>query len=73
MKRDLKKDIATGMDAYSRIQKRIAGFLVENWNEIPLLSIETIAKQTGVSTATITRFVRKFDFRGCYDFKDRIK
>lgn len=73
MKRDLKKEIDDGMDSYSRIQKRIAGFLVDNWNEIPLLSIEVIAKQTGVSTATITRFVRKFDFRGFYDFKDKIK
>lgn len=73
MKRDLKKEINSSMEDYSRIQKRIAAFLVENWNEIPLLSIEAIAKETGVSTATITRFVRRFNFRGFYDFKDKIK
>ncbi len=70
---DLKDKIRNGIDSYSRIQKKLAYFLVENWNEIPLMSIEPIAKETGVSTATITRFFRRFNFKGFYDFKESIK
>lgn len=73
MKNHLKERMRKDMDTYSRIQKKLAAFLVEKWNEIPLMSIETISRETGVSTATITRFVRKFQYRGFYDFKEAIK
>jgi DNA-binding MurR/RpiR family transcriptional regulator len=73
METDVKEQIHSAINSYSRIQKKLAVFLVDNWNEIPLMSIETISKETGVSTATITRFVRKFDFKGFYDFKEHIK
>jgi DNA-binding MurR/RpiR family transcriptional regulator len=72
-KKDLKEIIRSGISDYSRIQKKLASFLVENWNEIPLMSIESIAKETGVSTATVTRFFRRFDFKGFLDFKDSLK
>ncbi len=72
-KKSLKDQIRENTDSYSRIQKKLATFLLENWAEIPLTSIEHIAKETGVSTATISRFARIFDFKGFYDFKDKIK
>ena len=55
------------------MQKRLANFLVDNWSEIPMLSIEKIAEKSGVSMATITRFTRKLSCRGFYDFKDQVK
>jgi DNA-binding MurR/RpiR family transcriptional regulator len=73
MKNQLKERMRKDMDTYSRIQKKLAVFLVDKWNEIPLMSIESISKETGVSTATITRFVRRFRFKGFYDFKEEIK
>jgi DNA-binding MurR/RpiR family transcriptional regulator len=73
MKKELKDQVNSAMGSYSRIQKKLAIFLVDNWNEIPLMSIETISRETGVSTATITRFVRRFKFKGFYDFKEKIK
>ncbi|MCP5106690.1 MAG: MurR/RpiR family transcriptional regulator [bacterium] len=72
-KKCLKDQIEEKSGMYSRIQKKLATFLMEYWNEIPLMSIEHIAKETGVSTATISRFARIFDFKGFYDFKDDIK
>lgn len=61
------------MEGLSRIQKKLAVFLVDHWSEIPLLSIEYISRETGVSTASITRFSRCFGFKGFYDFKEKIK
>lgn len=72
-KKDLRKEVQKRSETYSRIQKKLATFLTEHWTEIPLLSIEHISRETGVSTATISRFARLFGFKGFYDFKDEIK
>jgi DNA-binding MurR/RpiR family transcriptional regulator len=73
MNQELRNEIRQNLDEYSRIQKKLAVFLVEYWNEIPLMSIEYISQETGVSMATIIRFVRKFNFKGFYEFKEKIK
>lgn len=70
---DLKEKIRENLSSYSRIQKKLAVYLIDHWNEIPLVSIEHISRETGVSTASITRFTRRFDFKGFYDFKEFIK
>jgi DNA-binding MurR/RpiR family transcriptional regulator len=72
-KKSLKDEVQENTENYSRIQKKLAVFLLEHWNEIPLMSIEHISKETGVSTATISRFARIFGFKGFYDFKDKLK
>lgn len=73
MSQELRNKIRSNIDDYSRIQKKLAVFLGEYWNEIPLMSIEYISQETGVSMATIIRFVRKFNFKGFYEFKEKIK
>lgn len=69
----LQEHIKKNTEFCSRIQKKLGVYLLEHWNEIPLMSIEHISKETGVSTATISRYARQFDFRGFYDFKEKIK
>ena len=73
MTQQLRQRIAEGMKDYSRIQKRLAAFLIEFWNDIPLMSIEQIAHRSGVSMATVTRFVRRFGFSGFFQFKSDIR
>jgi DNA-binding MurR/RpiR family transcriptional regulator len=73
MSRDLQDEIKANVAKFSRIQKRLANFLIDNWTEIPMLSIEKIAEKSGVSMASITRFTRKLSCRGFYDFKSQVK
>ena len=73
MKRNLREEITKAMGSFSRTQKRLANFLVDNWAEIPLLSIEDIAGKSGVSMASITRLSRKLAFDGFHDFKNQVK
>jgi DNA-binding MurR/RpiR family transcriptional regulator len=73
MKANLHEEIKKSMGNFSRTQKRLANFLLDNWSEIPLLSIEAIAKKSGVSMASITRLTRKLSCKGFYDFKIQIK
>jgi DNA-binding MurR/RpiR family transcriptional regulator len=61
------------MGSFSRTQNHLANFLLDNWSEVPLLSIATIAKKSGVSMASITRMTRKLACKGFYDFKSQIK
>jgi DNA-binding MurR/RpiR family transcriptional regulator len=69
----LREEIKNGMGAFSRTQKRLANYLLDNWAEIPLLSIEAIAEKSGVSTASITRLTRRLSCRGFHDFKNLVK
>jgi len=73
MKRNLREEITKAMGSFSRTQKRLANFLVDNWAEIPLLSIEDIAGKSGVSMASITRLSRKLACGGFHDFKKQVK
>lgn len=73
MKRNLREEIKKGMGGFSRTQKRLANFLLDNWAEIPLLSIESIAEKSGVSMASITRLTRRLACKGFHDFKDQVK
>lgn len=73
MSRNLQDEIKANVEKFSRIQKRLANFLIDNWTEIPMLSIEKIAEKSGVSMASITRFTRKLSCRGFYDFKSQVK
>ncbi|MBN2345219.1 MAG: MurR/RpiR family transcriptional regulator [Candidatus Aminicenantes bacterium] len=73
MKRNLRAEITKGMAGFSRTQKRLAGVLLDNWAEIPLLSIEGIAERAGVSTASITRLTRKLSCKGFHDFKIQVR
>ncbi len=69
----LKKQIEEGLEHYSRLQKKLASFLIDRWDEVPLMAITDIAGETGLSTASVSRFTRQFGFKGFYDFKERIR
>ena len=73
MKRNLREEISRGMGGFSRTQQRLANFLIDNWAEIPLLSIEAIAQKSNVSTATITRLTRELSCKGFLDFKNQVR
>jgi len=73
MNNNFQDEIKKSVTKFSRVQKRLANFLLENWAEIPLMSIEKIAEKSGVSMASITRFTRKLSCQGFYDFKNQVK
>ena len=73
MKRNLRDEMRKEMGGFSRTQQRLANFLVDNWAEIPLLSIEAIALRSNVSMATITRLTRKLACKGFHDFKSQAR
>ncbi len=55
----------------SRAQQRIAGYLVRHESDIPYLTEHDIARETGVSVATVSRFWSAIGFDNLKDVKRR--
>ena len=60
--------IAEKMPNMSKAQEKIAKYILSNPNRTPFLTVEKLAKLSGVSIATITRFVTFLGYKGYPDF-----
>ncbi len=70
--RDLQHVLITIKNNYaslSHVLKKLADYIVENTDKAPYQNISEMAKQSGVSEASITNFVKLMGFRGFSDFK----
>ena len=52
----------------SKSQEKIAKYILSNLNTTPFLTVEKLAKSSGVSIATITRFVTFLGYKGYPEF-----
>jgi len=57
---------------YSPNQKKLANFIIENLQTIPLLSVNQVSERAGVSTATIVRFSKILGFQGYLDLRNKL-
>lgn len=62
---NLEKEYST----YSKSFKKIVDFVKHNQSIVSFISINEIAKETGTSPATVTRFAKKMGFKGYPDFQ----
>ncbi|MEK5062444.1 MULTISPECIES: MurR/RpiR family transcriptional regulator [Cytobacillus] len=65
--------IACTMEKFTNSESELAKYIIENPDEISLLSINQIAKKIHISPATITRFCQKISFSGFNEFKHELK
>ncbi|MCM3707046.1 MurR/RpiR family transcriptional regulator [Cytobacillus firmus] len=61
------------MEKFTNSESELAKYIIENPDEISLLSINQIAKKIHISPATITRFCQKISFSGFNEFKHELK
>ena len=69
---DVKNSIIQKLSEYSKNQRKLANFLLENLETVPLLSVSDLAKQSGVSSATVVRFSRVLGFQGYLEFRGHL-
>ena len=73
MKLNYDKDITLTIKAlhetYSESERQLADYVLEHRDLIPLKSVYDLADDTGLSTATVSRFVKKLGFPAFKDFK----
>ncbi len=53
--------------------KKIADFILENFTQIPFLSIKEISEIIGTSSATVIRFTQFFGYKGYLEFQKDIQ
>jgi DNA-binding MurR/RpiR family transcriptional regulator len=70
--RSIQDIIIEKLPEYSKNQKLLANFIIENIQTLPLLSVNQVSKMSGVSTATVVRFVRLLGFRGYLEFRNQL-
>ena len=55
--------------SFTKLGKQLADYCFSHTREVEYLSITSLAEQSGVSEATITRFCRQLGLRGYNEFK----
>jgi len=68
----LKDLISKNNDGFTSTEKKIADFILQQYNEIPFISIHDLAKRLHVGRASIMRFTKKIGFEGFLSLKKEI-
>lgn len=66
---DLLNRIRQEQGQFPAAQRLVAAYVVENYNQIPFLSITTLAKNIGVSDNTVIKFCNHLGFQKFTEFK----
>ena len=66
---DLLNRIRQKQESFPAAQRLVAAYVMENYNQIPFLSITTLAKNIGVSDNTVIKFCNQLGFQKFTEFK----
>jgi DNA-binding MurR/RpiR family transcriptional regulator len=69
---NIQQKIIEKVPEYSRNQKQLANFILENIQTIPLLSVNDVAEAAKVSSATVVRFTRVLGYNGYMEFRNQL-
>jgi len=67
-----KKLVENRFTTFTKNEKKIADFLIENFNEISFLKIDSFAKELETTPSSIVRFAKKINFNGFSDLQKTI-
>ena len=73
MSRDLLKTIEEGLPSFSKGQKRIAEYILENYDKAAYLTASRLSAIVGVSESTVVRFAIELGFEGYPEFQSSLK
>jgi DNA-binding MurR/RpiR family transcriptional regulator len=69
MKKIVLANLEQNYSTYSKSFKKIVDFIKHNQSVVSFISINELAKETGTSPATVTRFSKNLGFKGYPDFQ----
>jgi len=69
---EIQKLVIERIPTFSKNQKKLANFVLENLQTITLLSVNDMAKMAGVSSATVVRFARALGYKGYLEFRNEL-
>lgn len=69
---EVKNKIQLGYHDLPKNQKKIADFILENFDRVPFLSVQDISEATSLSVASIVRFAQRIGFEGFLEMREEI-
>ncbi|MGL4998878.1 MAG: MurR/RpiR family transcriptional regulator [Cetobacterium sp.] len=69
MKKEVLANLEQNYSTYSKSFKKIVDFIKHNQSVVSFISINELAKETGTSPATVTRFSKSLGFKGYPNFQ----
>ena len=73
MKNDFFNILNSRYDKMSKGQKRIADYLLANYQQASFMTASALGQTVGVSESTVVRFATEFGFDGYPDFQDNLR
>ncbi len=56
----------------SKNHKQLADYIIENFDNVPFLSVQDIANSTSLSVASVVRFAQRIGFKGFLEMREEI-
>lgn len=60
-------------DSLSKQHRKIADYIIANYVDVAFMGIIELSNRSGVSTATITRFVKQFGYKSFSEFQKALE
>ena len=71
--KDLLKTIEEGMSSFSKGQRMIASYILNNYDKAAYLTASRLGALVGVSESTVVRFAIELGYEGYPDFQDSLR
>jgi DNA-binding MurR/RpiR family transcriptional regulator len=68
----IKEGIHGRYQSLSQNQKKLADFLIENYDHIPFYSVQNIAEATSMSVASVVRLSQRLGFKGFLEMRSEV-
>lgn len=70
--KEIKEKIQNRFEELPKNQKKVADYVVENFDKISFLNVQDISKATGASVASVVRFAQSIGFSGFSELREAI-
>jgi DNA-binding MurR/RpiR family transcriptional regulator len=70
--KEIREKIQSKFDLLPNNQRKVADFVIDNFDNIPFIDVHEVAKQAGVSVASVIRFAQSVGFTGFSELRDAV-
>ncbi len=70
--KEIREKIQNNFDKLPVNQRKVADFILDNFDNIPFIDVHGISKQVGVSVASVIRFAQSVGFTGFSELRDAV-
>ncbi|MCS7054511.1 MAG: MurR/RpiR family transcriptional regulator [Ignavibacterium sp.] len=70
--KEIREKIQNNFDKLPANQRKVADFVIDNFDNIPFIDVHEVSKQVGVSVASVIRFAQSVGFSGFSELRDAV-